>query len=147
MTRTVFRGGSVFDGTGADPAPADVVIEDGRIVDVGTALDADEAVELAGKTLLPGLFDCHVHMTTSHVDVWKLANTPFSYRFYAAERPGLTLRAGSRRCGTPAVPTSASSRRSPMASSKARACRSASRWSARPAATPTTGSVSGIHLR
>ncbi len=95
MTRTVFRGGSVFDGTGADPAPADVVIEDGRIVDVGTGLDADEAVELAGKTLLPGLFDCHVHVTTSHVDVWKLANTPFSYRFYAAERNlGLTLRAG-----------------------------------------------------
>jgi imidazolonepropionase-like amidohydrolase len=95
MTRTVFRGGSVFDGTGADPAPADVVIEDGRIVDVGTGLDADDAVELAGKTLLPGLFDCHVHVTTSHVDVWKLANTPFSYRFYGAERNlGLTLRAG-----------------------------------------------------
>ena len=95
MTRTVFRGGSVFDGTGADPAPADVVIEDGRIVDVGTGLDGDDAVELAGKTLLPGLFDCHVHVTTSHVDVWKLANTPFSYRFYGAERNlGLTLRAG-----------------------------------------------------
>ena len=95
MTRTVFRGGSVFDGTGADPAPADVVIEDGRIVDVGTGLDADDAVELAGKTLLPGLFDCHVHVTTSHVDVWKLANTPFSYRFYEAEKNlGLTLRAG-----------------------------------------------------
>ena len=95
MTRTVFRGGSVFDGTGADPRPADVVVEDGRIVDVGTGLDGDEAVELAGKTLLPGLFDCHVHVVMSHVDAWRMANTPFSYHFYEAARNlRATLRIG-----------------------------------------------------
>lgn len=95
MTRTVFRGGSVFDGTGADPQPADVVIEDGRIVDVGPGLDGDEGVDLAGATLLPGLFDCHVHVAISHVDDWKVVNTPFSYRFYEAARNlDATLRAG-----------------------------------------------------
>ena len=41
---------------------ADVAIEDGRIVDVGPGLDGDERVDVAGKTLLPGLFDCHVHL-------------------------------------------------------------------------------------
>ena len=86
MTRTVFRGGSVFDGTGARPAPADVAIEDGRIVDVGTGLDGDEVVEAAGRTILPGLFDAHVHVVFSHVDAWKLVNTPFSYVFYEAAR-------------------------------------------------------------
>jgi imidazolonepropionase-like amidohydrolase len=86
MTRTVFRGGSVFDGTGAEPRRADVTVEDGRIVDVGPGLDGDEAVELTGRTLLPGLFDCHVHVVLSHVDVWRGANTPFSYRFYEAAR-------------------------------------------------------------
>ncbi len=86
MTRTVFRGGSVFDGTGSDPRPADVIVEDGRIVDVGPGLDGDEAVDLAGRTLLPGLFDCHVHVTTSGVDAWLIANTPFSYAFYEAAR-------------------------------------------------------------
>ena len=86
MTRTVFRGGSVFDGSGAEPAIADVVIEDGRIVDVGPGLDGDEVVEAAGKTILPGLFDCHVHVVFSHLDAWKLANTPFSYVFYEAAR-------------------------------------------------------------
>jgi imidazolonepropionase-like amidohydrolase len=86
VTRTVFRGGLVFDGTGADPQPADVAIEDDRIADVGSGLDGDEAVELAGKTLLPGLFDCHVHVALSHVDPWRLANTPFSYQFYEAAR-------------------------------------------------------------
>jgi imidazolonepropionase-like amidohydrolase len=86
MTRTVFRGGSVFDGSGADPRPADVVVEAGRIVDVGPGLDGDQAVELSGATLLPGLFDCHVHVVFSHVDAWRSANTPFSYPFYAAAR-------------------------------------------------------------
>ena len=48
MTRTLFRGGSIFDGTGAPPAPADVVVEDGNIVDVGVGLDGDEEVDLEG---------------------------------------------------------------------------------------------------
>jgi imidazolonepropionase-like amidohydrolase len=82
----VFRGGSVFDGTGAAPAPGDVAVEDGRIVDVGTDLDGDETVELSGRTLLPGLFDCHVHVGMSHIDVWKLANEPVSYRILDAAR-------------------------------------------------------------
>ena len=60
MTRTLFRGGRVFDGSGAGPADADVVIEDGRIVEVGPGLDGNDAVECAGKALLPGLFDCTV---------------------------------------------------------------------------------------
>ena len=36
MTRQLFRGGRLFDGTGAEPALADVAVEDGRIVAVGT---------------------------------------------------------------------------------------------------------------
>jgi imidazolonepropionase-like amidohydrolase len=95
MTRTVFRGGSVFDGTGADPRPADVTVEDGRIVDVGPGLDGDEAVELGGRTLLPGLFDTHVHVTIDSVDAWRVANQPFSYHFFVAARNlATTLRAG-----------------------------------------------------
>jgi imidazolonepropionase-like amidohydrolase len=86
MTRTVFQGGSVFDGTGAAPAAADVVVEDGRIVDVGAGLDGDESVDATGRTILPGLFDCHVHVVFSHVDSWRQANTPFSYSFYEAAR-------------------------------------------------------------
>jgi imidazolonepropionase-like amidohydrolase len=95
MTRTVFRAGQVFDGTGSDPSPADVTVEDGRIIDVGPGLDGDEAVDLTGCTLLPGLFDCHVHVLFSHVDAWRAANTPFSYNFYEAARNlRATLRIG-----------------------------------------------------
>lgn len=95
MTRLVFRGGRVFDGTGADPASADVAVEDGRIVDIGTRLDGDEAVDVVGRTILPGLFDCHTHVCVSYIDLWRIAQRPFSYQFYEAARNlEATLRIG-----------------------------------------------------
>ena len=84
--RTVFAGGRVFDGTGAAVAEADVAVVDGRIVEVGVGLDGDEQVDVSGSTLLPGLFDTHVHVTIGHVDAWRLMQQPFSYRFYDAIR-------------------------------------------------------------
>ena len=85
MTKVVFRGGSVFDGTGSPAEPADVLVEDGRILDVGSDLDGDEAVELGGRTVLPGLFDCHVHFTFSgNLDPLNGAMRPFSLRYFEA---------------------------------------------------------------
>ena len=84
--RLVLGGARVFDGTGAPPAEADVAVEDGRIAEVGVGLDGDEVVDLSGRWLLPGLFDCHVHVMLSHLDVWRLLQTPFSYRFFEAVR-------------------------------------------------------------
>ena len=56
MTRTIFTGARIVDGTGADPAEADLVVEDGRIVEIGPGLDGDDSVDLTGKAVLPGLF-------------------------------------------------------------------------------------------
>jgi imidazolonepropionase-like amidohydrolase len=93
----------VFDGTGAPLADGDVAVEDGRIVEVGPVLDGDEVVDVSGAALLPGLFDCHVHVMLSHVDVWRVLQTPFSYRFYEAiQNLQATLRVGIttvRDCG------------------------------------------------
>jgi len=95
MSRTIFRGARVFDGTGSEPARADVVVDEGRIVDVGSGLDGDESVELDGRTILPGFFDCHTHVTISHVDLWRAAQQPFSLAFYqAAHNLAATLRIG-----------------------------------------------------
>lgn len=95
MTRTVLGGGLVVDGSGAGPAGADVVVEEGRIVDIGPGLDGDERVDLAGKTLLPGLFDCHTHVTVSSIDMMHNLQSPFSYRFFqAAQNLEATLRIG-----------------------------------------------------
>ncbi len=86
MSRIVLRGANVFDGTGADPAPADVAVDGDRIVGVGTGLDGDEEVDVRDRTILPGLFDCHTHVTISNIDLWGIAQRPFSYQFYEAAR-------------------------------------------------------------
>jgi imidazolonepropionase-like amidohydrolase len=83
--RTLFRGGLVFDGSGAPLADGDLVIEDGRIVAVGSGLDGDEAIECDGKSLLPGLFDCHIHLMGRYEDdELTVTHRPFSYAFYLA---------------------------------------------------------------
>jgi imidazolonepropionase-like amidohydrolase len=82
VSRTILAGGRVFDGTGAPVRDADVVIEAGRIVAVGPGLDGDEVVDMAGRCLLPGLFDCHTHVTLSDVDLLGNLQRPFSYRFF-----------------------------------------------------------------
>jgi imidazolonepropionase-like amidohydrolase len=63
VTRTVFAGGVVFDGTGAGPSAVDVAIEDNRIVEIGAKLDGDNVVDLTGRSLLPGFIDCHAHIS------------------------------------------------------------------------------------
>jgi imidazolonepropionase-like amidohydrolase len=84
MARTVFTGGRIFDGTGAAPSDGDLAVEDGRIVDVGPGLDGDEGVDVSGKTLLPGLFDCHIHLAMRHEDLDEIETLyrPFSYSFF-----------------------------------------------------------------
>lgn len=84
MTRTVFRGGQVFDGTAF--GEADVAVEGGRVVDVGRGLDGDASVDCAGASVLPGLVDCHVHAMFSGVDILRAVQQPFSYPFYEAAR-------------------------------------------------------------
>ena len=95
MTRTLLAGGRVFDGTGSPPAEADVVVEDGRILEVGPGLDGDETVDVGGRYLLPGLFDCHTHVTLSNVSLLGSLQTPFSYRFFeTVQNLAATLRVG-----------------------------------------------------
>ena len=84
MARTVFTGGEVFDGTGSAAQRGDVLVENGRIIAVGTDLDGDTAVDCTGKTILPGLFDTHVHVMVSNIGLRSRLQTPFSYQFYEA---------------------------------------------------------------
>lgn len=84
MTTTVFRNGHVFDGSGSMPVRADVVVSEGRFVKVGENLRGDNEVDITGSTLLPGLIDCHVHLTSSELDTMSRIQRPFSYHFYQA---------------------------------------------------------------
>ena len=82
--RTVFSGGQVYDGSTHRASPGDVVVEDGRVAEVGTGLDGDEVVDCSGGYVSPGFFDCHVHVTLDSPSVMERVETPFSLQFYAA---------------------------------------------------------------
>jgi hypothetical protein len=61
--KTLFKGGTIYDGTGARPYVGDVLIEDDRIVKVGKNLrsKADKVIDLKGLQICPGLIDAHSH--------------------------------------------------------------------------------------
>lgn len=84
MTRTIYTGGLVYDGTTGRAAEGDVLVEDGRIVDVGTGLDADEAVDCSSGYVSPGFFDCHVHVILDNPSQMHIVETPFSLQFFSA---------------------------------------------------------------
>ncbi|WP_247955617.1 metal-dependent hydrolase family protein [Microbacterium galbinum] len=63
-----------------------MAIHGDRIVDVGIGLDGDEAVDCTGAFIVPGLFDCHVHIMASDFDVARSEQEPFSLPYYEAVR-------------------------------------------------------------
>src|SRR6185312_1735904 len=68
MARFLIRNCNVWDGSGADSYPADVLIEGERIRAVATQrgqLEATgaEVIEARGMTLMPGLVEGHSHIT------------------------------------------------------------------------------------
>lgn len=64
--KTLIKGGTILDGTGAPPRKGDIEIVDGKIGAVGTANAAekwDRVVDATGKTVMPGLINCHLHFS------------------------------------------------------------------------------------
>lgn len=95
----LLSGGLVFDGSGSEPTRGDVLVQEGRIIRVGVVDRAStrdaERVDLAGATILPGFIDCHVHVLMSELDMWTVAQTPFSLNFYlGADNLRRTLETG-----------------------------------------------------
>jgi imidazolonepropionase-like amidohydrolase len=75
MTKTIiFTGGRVLDAEAGElRAGLDVQVEGNRITAIEAALprpDDAEIIDLSGKTLMPGLIDCHVHVVAETLDLW-----------------------------------------------------------------------------
>ena len=62
MSKLLFTGGTVVSAEGS--YPTDVLVEDEKIIAVGTGLYADDAetVDATGKLVMPGFVDAHTHM-------------------------------------------------------------------------------------
>jgi N-acyl-D-amino-acid deacylase len=57
----VVRGGTIVDGTGAEPFRGDLGIAGGRVVEIGDRLTARTEIDAGGLHVLPGFIDLHTH--------------------------------------------------------------------------------------
>ncbi|SDR94486.1 metal-dependent hydrolase family protein [Microlunatus soli] len=95
MSRTVFSNGMIFDSSARSTYQADVAIDGDQIVEIGAGLDGDVEIDCAGLTVVPGMIDCHVHLTMSTTDLFETVQQPFSLQFYeGARNMARTLAAG-----------------------------------------------------
>ncbi len=80
QSSVLFRNANVLDGTHDTAVEQDVLVEGGLIKEVGSGLTSESArtIDLAGKTLMPGLIDCHVHVIAGLADLGANAELPSS---------------------------------------------------------------------
>ena len=93
----VLRQAHVLDQGGGFSVPADVAVEDGRIVEVGPNITAEgtRSLDAAGLWLMPGVFDCHAHPAMWSRDIVELLRTPITaWALAASTTLGETLHAG-----------------------------------------------------
>lgn len=93
----VLREANVLDAGGSFAGPLDVHVRDERVAAVGRALPAHGApsYDFAGLWLVPGVFDCHDHLTMSTSHLAEVLNTPVTYwALEAARNARATLETG-----------------------------------------------------
>src|SRR5271166_956154 len=103
MGRIFFRRANLIDGRNAPKKNATVVVEDDRITAVATNGDApkpsanDVVYDLAGRSLMPGMVQCHYH--AAYANVQQLEDVDLKYpatmlTLIAAKNAELLLRSG-----------------------------------------------------
>ena len=79
MTTILIQGGNVLDVVNLTFTPADVLVEGGKITQIGLRLIAPagaKTITAKGKTVMPGLIDCHTHVVASQLNLGLNAKMP-----------------------------------------------------------------------
>ncbi|MEI9927899.1 MAG: amidohydrolase family protein [Sphingomonas sp.] len=87
QTYAIQAGHLIVDASLPALGPSTVIVENGRIARIepgATAPAGAIVVDLAGKTVLPGLIDVHVHLTADSGEPWYQSLTPKYSEPYAA---------------------------------------------------------------
>src|SRR2546425_7757376 len=75
------REAMVLDEGGSFSGPADILVEDGVIRQVGKGLRTTvESYDFSGQWVMPGMIDCHLHAIATTLDTMELLRTPLSER-------------------------------------------------------------------
>jgi imidazolonepropionase-like amidohydrolase len=92
----VLRDVSVLDETGTFSEPLDIRIAHGAVAELGENIhSSDPSLDFAGLWLMPGVFDCHDHVTMSSLSALECLETPVSqWALEAAQNARKTLEAG-----------------------------------------------------
>lgn len=93
----VLRGANVLNESGGFSGPLDVQVAGGRVAAVARTLSSSDApsVDCGGLWLMPGVFDCHDHVTLSSIDGYECLRRPITgWALEAAHQARVTLEAG-----------------------------------------------------
>jgi imidazolonepropionase-like amidohydrolase len=91
MTAPIFFiNGNVLDPeAGALRQGLGVLVRNGRIAEIGSGIvppEGTRTIDLGGRTLMPGLIDCHVHVVADSLDLWSNMVAPSSLAGLRAAR-------------------------------------------------------------
>jgi len=96
----ILEGGTVYDGTGAAPQPADVGLRGDRVAAVGdlSAAEAERRIDVTGLAVAPGFIDTHSHATSSSWERSDIRQRPLAESYL---RQGVTTAMGGQDGGSP----------------------------------------------
>ena len=85
-TKTILKGGRIYDGTASEPYVGDILFQEDKILEVASSIDDPDAevVDINGLSVSSGFFDAH-----SHNDWFAVKKQPVKY-FEPFIRQGIT---------------------------------------------------------
>jgi imidazolonepropionase-like amidohydrolase len=87
--RTVFQSARIFDGASEVLRAREQVFVEGGVISEISARppgSEDEVIDCAGRVLMPGLIDAHVHVYGAGLNIVRVVQSPMSYLAHFAAR-------------------------------------------------------------